>query len=314
MSTSLPMILSNVSAGIESAAAILSSGGLVAFPTETVYGLGADARNGEAVASVFEAKGRPTFNPLIVHVPDVTSAQKFGHWTPQAETLATAFWPGPLTLVLPLREGHGLSSLVTAGLDSVAIRVPAHPTAQAILAAFGGPVAAPSANPSGRISPTSADHVVQGLGQKVAAILDDGPCLVGLESTIVGLNGPATLLRAGGVTSEDIEGVLGAPLHAATDSKISAPGQMLSHYAPVEKVRLNATQARQSEVFLGFGDMDCDINLSRHADLKEAAANLFEHLHVLDRLGQPIAVAPIPRSGLGLAINDRLTRAAAPKA
>ena len=199
--------------GISRAATLLQQGALVALPTETVYGLGADARNGTAVAGIYEAKGRPSFNPLIIHVADVDQARRYGRWSDTVEILASAFWPGPMTLVLPLADGHGLSSLVTAGLDSVGIRVPAHPTARAILRALGGPVAAPSANPSGKISATTAQHVLSGLGGRIAAVVDDGPCTVGLESTIIGLNQPRpTLLRAGGLPSEAIEAALGAPL------------------------------------------------------------------------------------------------------
>lgn len=306
-------ILPSTDAGLGTAAALLAKGALVSFPTETVYGLGADARNGTAVAKVFEAKGRPSFNPLIVHLPDTRAAQDYVIWSEMAETLAQAFWPGPLTLVLQLRPDHGLSPLVTAGLDTVALRVPAHATARRLLALFGGPVAAPSANPSGRISPTTAAHVTAGLSGRIAAVLDDGPCAVGLESTIVGFgpSGPA-LLRAGGLAQEEIEGVLGCPLAAAGED-ITAPGQLRSHYAPGARVRLNAATADNGEVLLGFGDMTCDLNLSANGDLVEAAAHLFGHLHRLDAMGRPIAVAPIPQSGLGRAINDRLERAAAPR-
>ncbi|MFK7836389.1 MAG: L-threonylcarbamoyladenylate synthase [Sulfitobacter sp.] len=307
-------LLSTSRADIDAAAALLRSGALVSFPTETVYGLGADARNGAAVARVYEAKGRPSFNPLIVHVPDLATATQFAQFNDAAEGLAAAFWPGPLTLVLPLRAGHTLSSLVTAGLDSVALRVPAHPTAQALLQAFDGPVAAPSANPSGRISATTADHVLAGLSGRIAAVVDDGPCAVGLESTIIGLTGPApTLLRAGGLPAEAIEAALGMPLQTGDTGKITAPGQLSSHYAPGAPVRLDATAAQGDEVMLGFGDVGGELNLSPSGDLTEAAANLFEHLHQLDARGRPIAVAPIPLKGLGLAINDRLRRAAAPR-
>ena len=308
-----PTVVSATSEGIALAATALAQGQLVAFPTETVYGLGADARNGEAVAGIYAAKGRPSFNPLIVHLPNATEAQKYCHWPEAAQKLAEAFWPGPLSLVLPLRAGHGLSSLVTAGLDTVAIRVPAHPAARALLAAFDGPVAAPSANPSGRISPTTARHVQDGLGNKVAVILDDGPCTVGLESTIVGMGGAPSLLRPGGVPIEAIEDVLEQRLLSEVSSKITAPGQLSSHYAPNATVRLNATIAEQGEVLLGFGGMACDLNLSASGNLVEAAANLFGALHKLDATGNRIAVAPIPETGLGVAINDRLRRAAAPK-
>ena len=313
MKTAASRLLSADAAGISQAAALLRAGELVAFPTETVYGLGADARNGEAVAAIFEAKGRPAFNPLIVHLADTTMAKSFVNWTESADRLARAFWPGPLTLVLPLREGHGLSTLVTAGLPTVALRVPAGPVAHALLRAVGGPVAAPSANPSGRISATTAAHVSAGLGDRIAAILDNGPCSVGLESTIVGLDGPPTLLRAGGLPVEDIEACLGHPLFTAEAAQITAPGQMLSHYAPRARLRLDAAGPDAGEVMLGFGPMPCDVNLSPSGDLREAAARLFDCLHQLDAMGKPIAVAPVPRHGLGLAINDRLARAAAPR-
>ena len=306
--------LSASAADLARAAGLLADGKLVAFPTETVYGLGADARNGRAVAAIYEAKGRPSFNPLIVHVADAAAAQSYVDWSDTAQRLAGAFWPGPLTLVLPLKPGHGISELVTAGLDTLAIRVPAHPTARALLRAFGGPVAAPSANPSGRISPTTAEHVLAGLSGRIAAVVDDGPCPVGLESTIVGLAGAPALLRPGGLAAEEIEAVLGRKLtHPETGSAISAPGQLLSHYAPAERVRLDAEAPEPGELFLGFGAMACDLNLSPSSDLAEAAANLFGHLHALDAQGRPIAVAPIPDHGLGAAINDRLRRAAAPR-
>jgi len=314
MSPSSPEVLSPSAAGLDRAAELLGRGELVAFPTETVYGLGADARNAQAVAGIFEAKNRPSFNPLIVHVPDVETAKRYVEWTPRANLLANAFWPGPLTLVLPLRPGSGIADLVTAGLDTLAIRVPAHLTARALLRRFGGPVAAPSANPSGRISATTAAHVVAGLGPRIAAVLDDGPCTVGLESTILGFDNGPELLRPGGLSGEEIEAVLGQTLmHRAAGAALNAPGQMQSHYAPGAPVRLNATHAEPGEVLLGFGPMDCDLNLSETADLREAAANLFGHLHRLDATSRPIAVAPIPQTGLGRAINDRLARAAAPR-
>lgn len=299
---------------IAHAADLLRQGLLVAFPTETVYGLGGDARNGEAVAAIYEAKGRPSFNPLIAHVASVETAKRFVDWTDQAEQLAQAFWPGPLTLVLPLREGHGISSLVTAGLETLAVRVPAHPTARALLAALDGPVAAPSANPSGQISPTTAAHVRAGLDGRIAAILDDGPCGVGLESTIVGLAGAPALLRPGGVALEQIEEVLQTTLHHHQPGELlTAPGQLQSHYAPDAPVRLNANARQGDDVLLGFGPVDCDLNLSETGSLPEAAANLFAALHKLNEIGRPIAVSPIPDHGLGAAINDRLRRAAAPR-
>lgn len=307
-------LLSPTPRGIADAAELLRAGKLVSFPTETVYGLGADATDGKAVARIYEAKGRPSFNPLIVHLASADQARDYAVWSDTAEVLASAFWPGPLTLVLPLYEGHRLSSLVTAGLNSVAIRVSAHPTARAILDVFEGPIAAPSANPSGKISATTAAHVMSGLDGRIAAVVDDGPCSVGLESTIVGLAEAApVLLRAGGLPVEAIETALGAPLSQASGEEIIAPGQLRSHYAPGASVRLNAAEPREGEVFLGFGEKDGDLNLSRSGDLVEAAAQLFDHLHRLDSMQSPIAVAPIPNHGLGRAINDRLARAAAPR-
>lgn len=303
------------------AADILRAGGLVAFPTETVYGLGADARNDRAVARIFEAKGRPRFNPLIVHLPDLDAAEALAQFDSIAHRLAAAFWPGPLTLVLPLRPEAGLSPLVTAGLDTVALRVPAHPVARALLHAFDGPLAAPSANPSGRISPTRAEHVLAGLSGRVDAVVDGGACPVGLESTIVGLAGTPRLLRPGGLAAEEIEartGIRLAPHTPADGARPDAPGQLASHYAPGAALRLAANTPQAGEVWLGFGP-DCNaarLNLSSTGDLLEAAANLFHLLHEADRLAGPggrIAVAPIPETGLGRAINDRLRRAAAPR-
>ena len=303
------------SQGYTEAAQILREGGLVAFPTETVYGLGGDARNDMAVAGIFEAKGRPRFNPLIVHVDSVETAQRYVEWSDAADRLAYTFWPGPLTLVLPLREDAGLSPLVTAELPTLAIRLPAHPVAQDLLRAFAGPVAAPSANPSGRISPTTAAHVAAGLEGKIAAIVDGGACEVGLESTILGLADGPVLLRPGGLPIEEIEAALGAPVaQRAAHGALTAPGQMASHYAPGAYVRLDADKAGEGEVLLGFGAVECDLNLSASGDLREAAANLFHHLHALDALeAKGIAISPIPDHGLGVAINDRLRRAAAPR-
>ncbi len=310
--------LSPTSDGIAEAAALLQNGALVSFPTETVYGLGGDARSDLAVARIFEAKGRPRFNPLIVHVPDLAAAEAFAVFSPTARALAQAFWPGPLTLVLPLREGSGLSPLVTADLPSVAIRVPAHPLARELLAAFGGPLAAPSANPSGRVSPTRAAHVVEGLAGRIAAVLDGGACAVGVESTIVALHPVPMLLRPGGLPVEVLEAALGQRLASGGDAaKPSAPGQLASHYAPAAGVRLNALSAVAGEVMVGFGAVAGDLTLSASGDLVEAAARLFHILREADRLAGPtdrIAFAPIPESGLGRAINDRLRRAAAPRA
>ncbi len=301
--------------GINRAAEILRGGGLVAFPTETVYGLGADARDGHAVARIFQAKGRPAFNPLIVHVASLEMAQQIAVFDDTAHRLAAAFWPGPLTLVLPLRPDAGLSSLVTAGLSSIGLRIPQHPVATQLLTKFNGPVAAPSANLSGKISPTTAAHVMGGLSARIDAILDAGPCDVGLESTIIGFDPVPTLLRSGGLPTDVIEACLGAPLviHKPADTP-NAPGQLSSHYAPTAPLRLNAKTKRAGELKLGFGpDDEADLNLSPSADLVEAAANLFHHLHELDTKNAPIAVAPIPNTGLGIAINDRLMRAAAPR-
>jgi len=300
---------------IAKAAEFLRGGLLVAFPTETVYGLGADARNDRAVAGIYEAKGRPSFNPLIVHVADLEAAEKLATFSDTARALAIAFWPGALTLVLPLKTGTGLSPLVTAGLPSVALRVPAHPVARALLAEAGCPVAAPSANPSGRISPTRAAHVLAGLGGRIAAVVDGGPCAVGLESTILSVDGAPRLLRPGGIPATELEALTGplatAPITAETPE---APGQLASHYAPGAPVRLGAEAARPGEVLLGFGGTaGAEIDLSPSGDLVEAAAALFDALHRLDVLGKPIAVAPIPDKGLGRAINDRLRRAAAPR-
>lgn len=307
-------ILTPNAAGLAKAADLLHAGALVAVPTETVYGLGADARNGKAVAEIYAAKGRPSFNPLIVHVASAEAAQSYVEWSDAAQKLVDAFWPGPLTLVLPLKPNSGISSLVTAGLDTLAVRVPANTAAKAILETFGGPVAAPSANPSGRISPTTAQHVIDGLNGRIAAVIDAGPCTVGLESTIVGLSDLPQLLRPGGLASEEIEAVLGQRLGSYSgNGAITAPGQMKSHYAPKATVRLNAENASGDEVFLGFGDMPCDLNLSPSENLTEAASNLFSYFHQLDETGRPIAVATIPDTGLGIAINDRLRRAAAPR-
>jgi L-threonylcarbamoyladenylate synthase len=304
--------------GYTRASAILAEGGLVAFPTETVYGLGGDARNDMAVARIFEAKGRPRFNPLIVHVDSVETAKRYVEWSETADRMASAFWPGPLTMVLPIRHDTGLSPLVTAELSTLAIRVPEHPVARALLAEFNGPVAAPSANPSGKISPTTAEHVDKGLSGRIEAILDGGACGVGLESTILGLAGTPTLLRPGGLPVEALEQALGEnlALHQSGDP-LTAPGQMTSHYAPGASIRLNATTLNAGEMLLGFGPVEpveATMNLSPAGDLTEAAANLFHHLHAMDTLGaEIIAVSPIPDHGLGRAINDRLRRAAAPR-
>ena len=307
---------------LDHAARLIRAGELVAFPTETVYGLGGDATNERAVARIFEAKGRPSFNPLITHVPGAAEARALVRWTDLAERLARRFWPGALTLVLPRAEGSPVALLVTAGLDSVAIRAPDHPLAQALLRAAGRPIAAPSANRSGAVSPTRAEHVAESLGDRVPLILDGGPCPVGVESTVLDLTTtPPTLLRPGGVTREDIEAEIGpVALSGALpsgDSARKSPGQLESHYAPSCPVRLDATSVAPGEALLAFGPHPPaaaarSLNLSPTGDLAEAAANLFAHLRALDvRPVERIAVMPIPEAGLGLAINDRLRRAAA---
>jgi L-threonylcarbamoyladenylate synthase len=298
---------------IAEAARILARGGLVAFPTETVYGLGADALNGEAVAGLFAAKGRPRFNPLIVHVESLEQASAHGEFSPAARKLAEIFWPGALTLVLPRREGSALSELVSAGLETVALRAPSHRVARDLLRAFGRPIAAPSANISGRVSATHAAHVAEGLGEKVELILDGGPAALGLESTVIGFeDGAPVLLRPGAITRGEIEAVAGTLI--AADGKIRSPGQLQSHYAPRAALRLNAKEARPGETLLGFGDVQgARLNLSPRGDLKEAAANLFAMLRELDQGAAAIAVSPIPDQGLGETINDRLSRAAAPR-
>ncbi|ETX15966.1 translation factor Sua5 [Roseivivax halodurans JCM 10272] len=301
--------------GFARAAELWRAGACVAFPTETVYGLGADATSDDAVTGIYTAKDRPRFNPLIVHLPDLDAVKALVEWSDEADRIASVFWPGPLTLVLPLKEGAGVSKLVTAGLDTLAVRMPAHPVARALLTEVGRPIAAPSANRSGRISPTTADHVAASLDGRIAAIVEGGASEVGLESTILGLAGDPTLLRPGGLPVEALEEALGGPLiRRAANAAISAPGQTASHYAPEAHMRLNATDWREGEARLGFGPVECDLNLSASGDLREAAAMLFAHLHALDARGAgTIAVSPIPDRGLGAAINDRLMRAAAPR-
>ncbi len=312
-------------AAIRAAVAVLTEGGLVAMPTETVYGLAADARNGEAVARIYAAKGRPRFNPLIAHVADIAAAERLAVFDPLSRQIAEALWPGPLTLVLPKRTDAGLSDLATAGLDTVAIRVPAHPAAHALLAAFGGPLAAPSANRSGHVSPTTAAHVEADLGGVVPLILDAGPSAVGVESTILRVvDGIVHLLRAGGVPRAKIEAIAGTKLVAVQpddpDAPV-APGQLASHYAPSASVRLDVTSVLPGEALIAFGpslprgasEAAAIVNLSERGDLVEAAAGLFAALRRLDGLAPSIAVAPIPDEGLGEAIRDRLARAAAPR-
>jgi L-threonylcarbamoyladenylate synthase len=309
---------------IAKAAAILHTGGLVAFPTETVYGLGADATDSAAVAKIFAVKGRPHFNPLIAHVVDLAAAEQLALFDPRARQLAQAFWPGPMTLVLPRRSASGLSELMTAGLDTVAVRVPSHAVAQALLRAAGVPVAAPSANRSGRVSPTTAAHVASDLGADVSCILDGGACDHGVESTVVAVGVHVIILRPGAVTAEQIAAIIGNPVHEPVPGQVlrdgeapSAPGQLASHYAPRAQVRLAATSLHPGEALLAFGPHPVPtsgpkFNLSPAGNLDEAAANLFAGLRALDRDAVAcIAVMPVPHDGIGAAINDRLQRAAA---
>jgi L-threonylcarbamoyladenylate synthase len=303
---------------VAEAAALLRAGRLCAFPTETVYGLGADATNSDAVLAIYETKGRPRFNPLISHCADLQMAEKFALFSPLARRLA-ARWPGPLTLVLPAKPGSGLSDIVTAGLDTVALRIPDHPLALELLRAVGRPLAAPSANPSGRLSPTSAEQVRRGFSGRVP-VLDGGPCRDGVESTIVKIDGDeVTQLRAGALARAEVEAIIGHPVaNAELDAAIASPGMLPSHYAPRALLRLNAEAPRPGEAYLAFGPAPAteqpSRNLSPTADLKQAARNLFAMLHELDASGAAtIAVAPIPDEGLGEAINDRLHRAAAPR-
>ncbi len=306
---------------------ILAAGGLVAFPTETVYGLGADATNGAAVARIYEAKGRPAFNPLIAHVTDIAAARKLARFDAEAARLAAAFWPGPLTLVLPKAESCTVSELATSALDSIAVRVPQHAVAHDLLAAFGRPVVAPSANRSGHVSPTTAAHVLADLGGRIELIVDGGATPVGVESTIVACLRAPSLLRPGGVARDAIERVLKHPLAElpagiAVEDAPLAPGMLASHYAPRTSMRLDAESIEAGEALLAFGPARVKgaekaartLNLSARGDLIEAAANLFSHLRALDAAGaQMIAVMPLPHEGLGEAINDRLQRAAAPR-
>ncbi|MGD9738903.1 MAG: L-threonylcarbamoyladenylate synthase [Bauldia sp.] len=308
--------------GIEAAIAVLGSGGLVAMPTETVYGLAADATLPRAIAGIFAAKGRPRFNPLIVHVPTIGRAQDLAEFDDTALRLAVAFWPGPLTLVLPQRRGNGIADLATAGLPTIAIRVPAHPVARELLTAYDRPLAAPSANRSGHVSPTTAAHVAADLGDALAVILDAGPTAVGVESTIVGFeHGAAVLLRPGGVGRAAIEEVLGVRVgEPANDGRVAAPGMLASHYAPSVPLRLDAASVGTDESLIAFGALPdwataatAIRNLSETGDLAEAATRLFSALRDLEALGRPIAAMPVPHVGLGEAINDRLRRAAAPR-
>lgn len=292
---------------------MIRAGEPVAVPTETVYGLAADATDSNAVAAIYSAKGRPSFNPLIVHVADRAMAEKLADFSPVAMRLADRFWPGPLTMVLPVRGDSRLSPLVMAGLPTVALRLPAHPAMRALIRASGCPLAAPSANRSGSISPTRAEHVLASLNGRIRMILDEGPTSEGLESTIAAPQEDCVrLLRPGPVTAAMLEEATGLPVVIGGGTKIEAPGQMESHYAPSKPVRLNVLQAEKDEYLIGFGLMPCHINLSQEADMREAAAHLFAALHIADANAAPrIAVAPIPTDGIGAAINDRLRRAAA---
>jgi len=304
-------------AAISEAAALLRDGKLVAFPTETVYGLGADALNARAVAAIFAVKRRPRINPLIVHVRDVEQAAEYVVFSGLARELAVAFWPGALTLVLPRHPETCLPLLASAGLDTLAVRAPSHPIARRLLAEAGLPIAAPSANVSGEVSPTRAAHVAAGLGDKVDMILDGGPTPLGIESTVVGFADRPVLLRPGSVPRDRIERIAG-PLAAPSDGRAGSPGRLPSHYAPRARLRLNARAAEPDEALLAFGpdvpeSAPHTLNLSRSGDLAEAAANLFAMLRALDAENDAIAVMPIPSAGLGEAINDRLARAAAPR-
>lgn len=311
---SRPIRLTASPEDIGTAARLLRDGGLVAVPTETVYGLAARADQDAAVAAIYQAKGRPGFNPLIVHVADLAAGQALARFDARALKLAAAFWPGALTMVLPLRDGAPVAAAVTAGLPTLALRCPAHPVMRAVIAEAGVPLAAPSANRSGGVSPTSADHVIASLGDRVDAVLDGGVCEAGLESTIVALRegGGWQVLRPGPISETDIAAVLERPSEAVTSAAIEAPGQLASHYAPGKPLRLNAVSAEPGEFHIGFGGITGDATLSDSGNLVEAAANLYALLHQAAASDRPrIAVAPIPDEGIGQAINDRLSRAAA---
>lgn len=314
MQASRPPVLAANAAGIRQAAELLREGALVALPTETVYGLAARADRAESVAAIFAAKGRPSFNPLIVHVAQPDHARALAVFDANADQLAETFWPGPLTLVLPVRAGAGLAAAVTAGLPTVALRCPAHPVMRDVLEAVGLSLAAPSANRSGGVSPTLPDHVAASLGSAIDLILDGGACQAGVESTIVALrqNGGWQVLRPGPITLSQLETVLGPIVYNEVETGIEAPGQLASHYAPGKPVRLNALTAHSDEFHIGFGQIAGHVQLSSGGDVTEAAARLYAALHQAAGSDWPrIAVAPIPEQGLGIAINDRLRRAAA---
>lgn len=311
---SKPTLLDAGPAGIASAAALLREGGLVAIPTETVYGLAARADRDESVAAIYRAKGRPSFNPLIVHVADPDAGRKLAHFDERASLLAQAFWPGALTMVLPVRDGAPIAPAVAAGLPTLALRCPAHPVMQAVIAQAGFPLAAPSANRSGGVSPTDAAHVIASLGANVGAVIDGGPCEAGLESTIVALrqDGIWQMLRPGPIAEARIAQLLGRQSVPVTSHEIEAPGQLASHYAPGKPIRLNALTAAADEFHIGFGSVVGEVTLSATGDLVEAASRLYSLLHAAAGAAQPhIAIAPIPNEDVGTAINDRLKRAAA---
>ena len=313
------MILPAHKTSIIQAGEQLRKGKLVTFPTETVYGLGADATSDKAVARIFQAKERPSFNPLIIHIAALTLVEEIVEFTETARHLADVFWPGPLTLVMKRSPNSRISLLATAGLETIAVRIPAQATAQAILNSAGMPIAAPSANPSGKISPTRAEHVLNSLGDRAGLIIDDGPCSVGLESTVLDCSGPKpNVLRVGGTTIEQIEAAIGSVnINTHSTDTPSAPGMLRSHYAPRAKLRLDVSDVQDHESLLSFGqhkikNITREKNLSPSADLEEAAANLFSMIRMLDQSSNHVAVMPIPDSGIGRAINDRLRRAAAP--
>ncbi len=300
-------------AGIAAASDVLRGGGLVAVPTETVYGLAARADSTDAVAAIYRAKGRPDFNPLIVHVPDLVAAEEIAELDDRARLLAARFWPGPLTMVLPLKPLGRIAPAVTAGLTTIALRCPAHPVMRAVLESSGLPLAAPSANRSGGVSPTRAEHVAASLGDTLGLVLDGGACSAGIESTIVALRGQGwQVLRPGPITGDEIAALIGPPLDATAQGRIEAPGQLASHYSPGKPVRLGAEAAQADEFLIGFGAVQGRVTLSAKGDLAEAAARLYECLHVGQAASEPrIAIAPVPDEGIGAAINDRLRRAAA---
>ena len=319
--TSTSRIFPATANSVDKAKDLLRQGKLVAFPTETVYGLGGDATNDRAVAAIYEAKGRPTFNPLIIHVHKASSLDKIIVWNEKAKKLADKFWPGPLTLILPRTPECPVSLLASAGLETLAVRIPAHPVALELLRAVDLPIAAPSANASGKLSPTTPEHVADSLGENINMILDGGKTTVGIESTVLDLTSPLpTILRPGGITKEQLAEIIGEVTDRAEDEKIKGPGMLTSHYAPNLPLRLNATSATDNEALLCFGPADhvkggkIRLNLSNSSDLGEAAANLFNMLRQLDQMHYAaIAVMPIPDIGIGIAINDRLKRAAAPR-